>query len=340
MKNSSDSLKPKAIVLLSGGLDSTLAVRLMLDQGVEVLALNFVSPFCTCGSRKAGSCHLAAEVAREMGVELRVLSKGLDYLKIVEKPRFGHGRGLNPCIDCRIYMLRKAAALMDEVGAGFVVTGEVLGQRPMSQHRSALDRIERESGLAGRILRPLSAGWLEETVPEKEGWVDRSRLLEIQGRSRSEQLALAEREGIEVFGCPSGGCLLTDRLMARRLRDLFRHRPDYGMSDARLVTLGRHFRLRPGLKAILGRDRSENERLESLAGGRPRVELVEIPGPLMILDGRLEDGDRPALGRLLRRYGKKTGPEVATARWTDGERTGTWPCPEPAGEEEIRRWKI
>lgn len=330
----------KAIVLLSGGLDSTLAVQLMLDQGVEVLAVNFVSPFCTCSSRRDGSCHMAGAVAARMGVALRTLSKGLDYLKVVENPRFGHGRGMNACLDCRIFMLRRVAEFMEAEGAQFVVTGEVLGQRPMSQHRAALDVIERESGLAGRILRPLSARWLEPTLPEKHGWVDRSRLLAIRGRSRTDQLALAKQKGVDLFGCPSGGCLLTDPLIARRLRDLFRFCPDYSMRDAKLITLGRHFRLHPGLKVILGRDQAENDRLQHMAPEWPCLELADVPGPLMLIRGTFCDGAKGPLVRLLRRFAPKATAASVTARWTHGQRHETWTSDGRTSDAEIRAWRI
>lgn len=332
--------KPKAIVLLSGGLDSTLAVKLMQNQGVDVLAVNFVSTFCTCSSRKEHSCSMASMVARELGVPLRVIGKGRDYLDVVEHPKFGYGRALNPCLDCRIYVLRKTAAIMREEGAQFVVTGEVLGQRPMSQYRAALKRIETESGLEGLILRPLSAQWLDPTLPEQKGWVDRSKLLAIQGRSRSEQLALAEKEGIEKFGCPSGGCLLTDPNIARRMRDLFRFCPDYSMADAKMATFGRHFRIHDRLKAILGRDESENERLQRMAPDLPRMELVDIPGPMMFLRGEMRDDDREPLARLLKRYAHKAGPGTVPVLWTHGDRTRTWTVTEPAADDDLKRWEI
>ena len=330
----------KAIALLSGGLDSTLAIKLMLSQGVDVVAVNFVSPFCTCSPRRPGSCHLASAIARELKVPIRVLSKGMDYLRIVERPRFGHGRGLNPCIDCRIYMLKQATAIMEEEKALFIVTGEVLGQRPMSQHRAALDLIERESGLMGRILRPLSAQWLPPTIPEQNGWVDRAKLLAIRGRSRSCQLKMAKEQGVELFGCAAGGCLLTDPVVARRLKDVFSFSPDYDMRDVKLATFGRHFRIHPGLKAVMGRNEAENKRLEQIGAEWPRIELIDIPGPLMVLRGTLGETDKPALGRLIRHYAQKATIAAATARMTCGTRCETWAVSDIATEDEIKRWGI
>ncbi len=333
--------KPKAVALLSGGLDSTLAIKLMLEQGIDILAVNFVSPFCTCSPRNEASCHSATLVARSLGVELRVFSKGMDYMRIVEHPRFGRGRGLNPCIDCRIYTLRKAGQIMDETGAAFVITGEVLGQRPMSQHRSALELIERESGLKGRLLRPLSAHFLDPTEPEISGLVDRTKLLAIQGRSRKEQLSLAQREGVEVFGCPAGGCLLTDPVIAGRINDLFLHCPDWNMQDARLATFGRHFRLDDKLKVIVGRDETENVRLAQIGGSLlPRLELSDYPGPLALLRGSLEESHRVNLGKLIRYFAKKVKDESVAVKLEQDGLSQEWLASEIATEEEINSWRI
>jgi len=190
----------KAIGLLSGGLDSTLAVRMIVDQGVEVIAVKFTSPFCQCDS--GGCCH-AAEQARRMGIPLKTFAKGDDYLEVVRHPKHGWGSGINPCIDCRIFMLKKTVEYMREIGASFLFTGEVLGQRPMSQHRRALNLIERESGLVNKILRPLSAQLLPPTEAELNGWVDRAKLLAVSGRSRKPQMALAKELEVTDTPCPA-----------------------------------------------------------------------------------------------------------------------------------------
>jgi len=330
----------KAIVLLSGGLDSALAIRLMLNQGIAVLAVNFVGIFCTCGARQEGGGNLAIDVAQSMNVPIRVLPMGMDFMRIVEHPRHGRGRGVNPCIDCRIFMLRRAAQLMDEESAAFVVTGEVLGQRPMSQHRQALDLVERESGIAGRILRPLCAQLLEPTQPERDGLVDRARLLAIRGRSRQEQLALAKELKVEVFGPPAGGCLLTDPAIARRVKDLFAHCPDYDMNDAEAATFGRHYRLHEELKVILGRSEQENDRLQRLAGARPLAEIAGRPGPLALVRGVLREGDRERIGRILRAHGKHGDRASEKVCWLIEDREEYFTAHGVASEDELARWKI
>ena len=242
--------KTRAIAMLSGGLDSALAVKMVLDQGVDVIGVKFSSPFCTCD--QGGRCF-SKEVAESLGIPYKTIPKGKDYIKIIRNPKHGHGSGINPCIDCRIYILKKAKKLAEEIGAEFIVTGEVLGQRPMSQHSKALKIIEKEAGLEGRILRPLSAKVLPETKPEKAGVVDRTKLESISGRSRKQQLALAEALGIKDYACPAGGCLLTEKAFARKMRDLFAHKKRVSMNDIMLIKIGRHFRFKTN-RIIVGRN--------------------------------------------------------------------------------------
>ncbi len=295
-------MEKKALALLSGGLDSTLAVRMMLDQEIDVTAVNFVSPFCNCTSKKAGCQHQANKVADEFGIPIRVLPKGMDYLRIVENPPHGHGRGMNPCIDCRIYMLRKVKEMMPELGASFVVTGEVLGQRPMSQRRQQIGLIEKESGLEGRILRPLSAQNFPPTIPELAGVVDREKLLAVSGRSRRVQIDLAKELGISDYPCPAGGCMLTDPVIASRLKDLFAHVPDYTMNDIQFLKFGRHFRINPRLKIILGRNQEENEKIALLAPPGYTLYLPEdFRGPTAVVRAGDDAADETA-GAIIARY--------------------------------------
>ncbi len=320
----------KAIALLSGGLDSTLAVKLMLDQGIEVVALNFMTPFCNCTAKSSSCKHEAVRVAREFGIPIRVRYKGMEYLKIVENPKHGYGRGLNPCIDCRIFMHREAKALMEEEGAKFLVTGEVLGQRPMSQRRPVLKLIERESGTEGLVLRPLSAHHFEPTIPEREGWVDREKLLAIRGRSRKEQIRLAEDLGVTDYPCPAGGCLLTDPDFAAKLKDLFEHKPDYDLKDVRLLRVGRHFRLRPGLKVVLGRNQGENEALERSAdAGSTLVRGANFKGPTALLREPATAEDLALVGRMLLRYAHQPRGEIRVEVRGAGDETAAGAPPLP-----------
>lgn len=293
-------MKRRAIALLSGGLDSTLAVKMMLDQGIEVVAVHFTSVFCNCSPKKGGCKMHARKVAEEFHVPIRVIHKGMDYIRMIENPPHGHGSGMNACIDCRIFMLRRVKELMPEIRASFVITGEVLGQRPMSQQRHTIRLIERESGLADLILRPLSAHHFEPTRPEREGIVDRTKLLALAGRSRKPQFELAAQLDVKDYPCPAGGCLLTDPVIAARLRDLFTHQPDYSQTDLLLLTIGRHYRLKPDLKVIIGRDRGENERLRILSqDGRKLFNPNNFRGPAALGVGNLEASSERIIGEII-----------------------------------------
>jgi len=266
-------MNAKAIGLLSGGLDSTLAVKLILDQGIEVEALNYVTPFCTCN--RTGKCE-AQHVAETFGIPCKTVVLTEDFFQVIREPKYGYGSGMNPCLDCRILMFLRARKRMEETGAAFVFTGEVLGQRPMSQHLQAMRIIERESGLEGRLLRPLSARRLQSTIAEKEGLVDRRKLLALQGRSRKPQIDLAEKRGIVDYPCPAGGCMLTDPGFARRMRDLVGFHLGFNLNDINLLKVGRHFRLSARTKAVVGRNEEENRRLLSLV--RQGDSLFEVDG--------------------------------------------------------------
>jgi tRNA-specific 2-thiouridylase len=273
--------KVKALALLSGGLDSTLAAKLILKQGIDVVAVNFVTPFCLC---KKGGCG-ATEAAKQLGVPLKVVNVGDEYLKMVRKPKHGYGRNMNPCIDCRIFIVKKAKKYAKEVGAAFIFTGEVLDERPMSQHSRAMKIIEEESGLKGKILRPLSAKLLPETVIEKKGLVDREKLLDIRGRSRKPQIKLAEKFNIKDYPCPAGGCLLTYKEYANKLRDLFKHKKRCSIADVSLLKVGRHFRFGEN-KIIVGRNEAENKVLTAeRARNDYYFEVPDVGSPITVLQG-------------------------------------------------------
>jgi len=316
-------MKRKALALLSGGLDSTLAVKVMLDQGVEVEALNFTSPFCTCTGKNAGCKSEAVRVAEEFNIPIKVMHKGLDYLEVVRNPVHGYGKGLNPCIDCRIFLLRKAGEYMAESGADFIITGEVLGQRPMSQRRDTLRIIERESGLEGLLLRPLSAQHFPPTKPELEGWVDRNKLLAIQGRSRKEQMRIAEELDVRNYPCPAGGCLLTETAFAPKVRDIFDHCDLLNIRDFRLLKIGRHFRLGPKTKVIIGRDEADNSLLEhNIQQGEVQLRWLDGGSPLGMVTGVVDDALIAFAARLLLRYTRaEPGQDCRIKAVKDGSET-------------------
>jgi len=332
----------KAVALFSGGLDSTLAVKVMLDQGIEIEAVNFTSLFCNCNPRKEGCVHQASKAAREFGIPIRILTKGMEYMRVVERPRYGYGRGMNPCTDCRIYMFRKVRELLPEVKASFVVTGEVLGQCSMSQHRRAIEIIERESGLKGLILRPLSARLLPPTVPESEGIVDRPKLLDLAGRSRKPQMALAGMMGITDYPCPAGGCLLTDGVVAARLRDLFLYNPDYTMTDLHLLRYGRHFRLDAGLKAVAGRDERENRRIRALAadGGDAFFRPLNFRGPAVLARGALNPDMEEKIGRIMALYSQDTPNGYTIEKKTRGGGQTMFSVDGGLAPEIIGQWRV
>jgi tRNA U34 2-thiouridine synthase MnmA/TrmU len=273
--------KAKALALFSGGLDSSLAIKLVQEQGIEVEAITFLTPFY---SAKSGDFSLE-RAAQQLGVSLTVVRLGLDYLRVIRKPKYGYGKHMNPCIDCRIYMLKKAKQYARRIGVSFIITGEVLGERPMSQNWKALRIVEEESSLKGKLLRPLSAKLLPPTEPEKAGIVDRNRLLDIRGRSRKRQLALARAYGITEYQSPAGGCLLTYKEFAAKLRDLLTHRKRVSMADLELLKVGRHFRFGDN-KIIVGRNREENEMLLRLKGRNDYFfEAQGCGSPITLLQG-------------------------------------------------------
>ncbi len=276
---------PKAIALLSGGLDSTLAILVVKNLGVDVTAVTFLTHF-GCDISDTSSCSKNPfPAAEKFGFKVKLCHLAGKFIDIVKKPKFGHGKNMNPCIDCRILMLREAGELMRLTGADFVVTGEVLGQRPMSQRRETFPLIDREAGLTGKVLRPLSAKLLPETEAQKNGLIDRERLLDIYGRSRKPQMKLAEEFGLTDYPNPAGGCLLTEPNYAWRLKELLKENPDPSLKELHLLRAGRHFRM-GGIKIIAGRNEADNNRIESLADREDALLRAEGCGsPLVLVTG-------------------------------------------------------
>ena len=277
----------KAVVLFSEGLDSTLAVKLMQEQGIELVAVNFVTPFSIENKDKKKN-GMIIERAKELNVELKLYKVGDDYFQIVKNPRYGYGKNLNPCIACRIWMFKKAKELMQETGAKFVVSGEVLGQRPMSQKRHTMEIIEKESGLEGLIVRPLTAKLLTSSIPEQKGWVKREKFFDILGRSRIRQFDLAQKLKITNYDNPAGGCLLTDSIFCLKIKDLINSNM-FNIKNISLVKSGRYFSISNDFKLVVGRDKQENEKLMSLAGGGDLILKSEVKGPIAIGRGEIND---------------------------------------------------
>lgn len=305
----------RAVGLLSGGLDSALAARLLLDQEIEVIGLHLESP-TACRSD-------VREVARALGIQLVSRPKGEEYLRLLRHPRWGYGRNMNPCVDCRHFMFNLGKPYLEEFDARFLFTGEVVGQRPMSQMRDRLMLIDRAAQMEGWIVRPLSAQLLPETEPERRGWVDRSRLLAISGRGRTEQLALADRYGLQHYSSPGGGCLLTDPGYARKLRDLFDHTEEERttMVDVTLLSVGRHIRLTEGVKLVLGRNEIENRRLPAfVSDGRWLIEPEQFNGPSALVCGPRTEETLALAVEHMARYARVL-PEGAAVRWRAGEVT-------------------
>lgn len=343
-----------AVVLLSGGLDSTLAAKVLVEQGIHVVGVNFAGAYCPVRTGKRSNAQRAAD---QLGIGLLTLPIDEGFIEMVKSPRYGRGRNMNPCIDCHILMIKKAwewaqgrtqsaegrkrtddtgyrmpnakyqisgsgtGAVSGEqsaAGVSFVATGEVLGQRPMSQNKQALGIVARRSGAEGYLLRPLSAKLLEPTIPEQQGLVNRERLLDIQGRSRHRQIELAKRYGITDYPAPAGGCLLTDAGYAARLREALAHNED-SVEVVELLSLGRHFRLPSGSKVIVGRDQAENEELlsRSRTGRTVVIDGTNLPGPLALLL-ESDKSDRLTAARLCARYSdKRSLPKVIVL--VDGE---------------------
>lgn len=294
----------KTLGLLSGGLDSAIAVKMMVKLGYDVTVLNFMSPFCNCTKKSDGCKSAAHKIASELGIKIKTLFMGDEYLQMLREPKFGVGKGMNPCVDCRIMMFRQAKEVMEEENAAFIFTGEVVGQRPMSQVRNRLYQIEKESGLKGMIVRPLCAALMDPTIPEKEGLINRDEMLAISGRSRKPQMELGREIGIsEENLCSSGGCLLADTNFAPKVRDLLDHTEVADVKDARMLRVGRHFRISRNCKVVVGRDEKENEKLERMAKkGNMLIRVKDFAGPCVVVIGEAANGLSLRAGQIAARY--------------------------------------
>lgn len=323
--------KASAFGLLSGGLDSLLAAKLLLNQGIGITGLAFKSPFFGPKS--------AIGATKELGIELVVKDITQEHLKIVKNPKYGYGANMNPCIDCHALMIREAGKLMQQKGYDFIFTGEVLNQRPMSQTRRSLMTVAKFSGYQDFLLRPLSAKLLPETKPEITGIVDREKLLDLNGRSRKRQLALASHYGFKEYSRPAGGCLLTDPIFSTRLKELFDHDSDCPVASIELLKIGRHFRI-DGKKIIVGRNKHENEMLKRMRQGNDILLSAEhIPGPIILICGGGPEGLIQKAAGLGWRYSdsKDAGiPPIIYKCVPHYERIS----PQPVSENDLIVWRI
>jgi len=322
----------KALSLFSGGLDSILSTRLIQEQGIQVEGVCFTSTFF--------DAEKAIKAAKRVRIPLHTIDLTEELLSIIKFPLYGFGKGANPCIDCHILMVKKAGLLMEKIGAQFLITGEVLGERPKSQNRWALKVVAEKSGWGDYLLRPLTAKNLLPTLPERRGWVNREKLKGIKGRSRRIQLEMAKEMGVEDFSSPAGGCLLTDPTFSRRVKDLLL-RGKLNLNEVELLKIGRHFRLGEGAKLIVGRNREENEELLRLArAGDICLRVVSFPGPVGLLRGKEKDEVLRMAARIVTRYSDAPFKEVKTEYCELFEKEKRYLTVTPLPDEEIEKLRI
>ena len=342
----------KCVAMMSGGLDSTLAAKLIKLQGIDVQGVNFFTGFCVTEHRrrvvrsdkKKPARHEALRAGADLSIPVEIIDVHQDYFPVVANPKYGRGSAFNPCIDCRLFMFKRAKTYMEEIGAEFVITGEVSGQRPMTQFKNTLKLLAKESGLGDRLLRPLSAHLLKPTLPERMGWVDREQLMAINGRSRKEQIALAEQLGVDDYPQPAGGCcFLTDHNYVGRFQDLFDSRPveDVSLDDVLLLKVGRHFRLNDRVKIVVGRFQGENTFLENYKARRWIVRPTSTVGPSTLIDGdEIGDADIKMAAAVTARYSDSESHEEVTLEVTaHGESRGSV-IVKPMAEDQIEPMRL
>jgi tRNA U34 2-thiouridine synthase MnmA/TrmU len=324
--------KVKALGLCSGGLDSILSALVLKDQGIQVEWVAFETPFF--------SSEKARKAAHQTGIPLRVEKITPVYMEMLKNPAVGYGKYMNPCMDCHALMFRLAGAILKDRGFDFLFSGEVLGQRPMSQTASSLRYVEKHSGFDGWIVRPLSGRLLPETHAEKTGKVDRDRLLDFRGRSRKPQMDLAAKYGLDHYPAPAGGCLLTDRGFSFRLKDLLQHQPDPLERDLELLKYGRHFRLTPDAKIVVGRTREDNERILSFYERQKDflLKMDSIPGPLVLIPHGADQETVTKAGGICAGYGKTREGQsvrVTVTTPTGRETLMVFPLPTKEGKGQL-----
>ncbi|WP_116963863.1 tRNA (5-methylaminomethyl-2-thiouridylate)-methyltransferase [Fastidiosibacter lacustris] len=317
----------KAVSLISGGLDSMLSTKIILEQGIHVEGINFFTGFCVEGHTHAirkkdqskRKRNNALWVAEQLGVKLHIIDVIEEYKDVLLNPKYGYGANMNPCLDCKIFMVKKAKEWAFENGFDFIITGEVVGQRPMSQRKNTMPVIQKQSGVDDLLLRPLCAKNLPETKPEREGWVDRNKLFDFHGRNRTPQFELAKAYGFTNYATPAGGCcFLTDKQYSDKLVDLWKGRNgnrDYDFDDIMLLKIGRHIRPKPEFKLIIGREEGENKFLNGYKRQFPSITVESHGGPLTLIDGQFPEVDEIFVARIIARFSQGKDAEQVTLRF-------------------------
>jgi tRNA(Ile)-lysidine synthase TilS/MesJ len=313
----------KAVALISGGLDSMLATKVILEQGIHVEGINFFTGFCVEGHthaiRKRADDKVKRNnslwVAEQLGIKLHIIDVIEEYKNVLINPKHGYGANMNPCLDCKVFMVSKAKQWMQENGFDFIITGEVIGQRPMSQRKATMPIIAKESGADDRLLRPLCAKNLPATLPEREGWIEREKLFDFSGRSRKPQMALAKTFHFTDFAQPAGGCcFLTDESYSKKLVDLWQTRgtKEYELDDIMLLKVGRHIRPNPRFKIIIAREEGEGRFMEGYKKTFTHLYAISHQGPLALIEGMPTEEDLTIAAKLIARYGQGREAESVT----------------------------
>jgi len=346
------SKQRKAVALISGGLDSMLAAKVIKDQGIHVEGINFFTGFCVEGhthairkkDRQKPKRNNALWTAEQLDIPLHIIDVVDEYKDVLINPKHGYGANMNPCLDCKCFMVTKAREWAEEHGFDFIITGEVIGQRPMSQRRDTMNVVSKTSGAADILVRPLCAKNMPESLPEQEGWIDREKLYGFNGRSRKPQMALAAQLGFSDYAQPAGGCcFLTDEAYSKKLVDLWstRHERDYEMDDIMLLKVGRHIRPTPHFKLIIGREDGENRFMDGYRRQFINITTESCPGPLVLIDGELKHGDAELAARIAARFSKDKNTNAVTVaiHYPDGRSDSLTVPPMPA-EEMPQEWYV
>ncbi|MCL1832936.1 MAG: hypothetical protein FWG49_00380 [Leptospirales bacterium] len=314
-----------------------MAGKILMDLNIDVIGLHCLLPYYppdTDFEKLDESIN-----AKQIGLHVIHHRCGADYIEILKNPNHGYGKHINPCIDCKIYFINKAAEMMIKTGSDFVATGEVIGQRPMSQQKNSLNLIEK-STLKGRLLRPLSAKLLKPTIPEINGIVDREKLYAINGRGRSEQFELAETFGIKNFSTPSGGCLFTDKFIAARIKDLIDYNPEFKQDELYLLKIGRHFRIHSMLKIVVSKSEKDTIELEKYENNSDFFFKPDFSGPSVYVKGIMNENDIDIINSIISRYGRPSSAENLINIYKNGVLYKTINVIEPIDDKKLKNYRI